>query len=200
MDFRSASPSTVKSIRQLELLNSWIRLYAKIGRVPPLEDFQPECIREELSDLIYNDVVTEGGRPRFVMRRKGAHLTEIFGGNGEGRFLDEFIGPKLAQSTLPIYLECVSRRLPAYSVCMVSDPDGRQVAYERLLLPFSNGTEIDSIVGSFKAISEDGGFQMKNLMRGDNEEPTYILRAIIDRDLALRAPGRIAADDVVASD
>jgi hypothetical protein len=197
MYFESASPSIVKSIRQVELLNTWLRLFARNEQVPRLESFQPERISEEMSDLIYYDVVVADGKMRFLIRRSGAHLAKIFGGSGEGRFLDDFIAPILAKFTLPIYLRCVERRLPAYSVCMVDDLDGRKVAYERLLLPFSNGTDIVNILGSFKAISEDGRFELRNLMRDGDDEPTYLVRAIIDQNLVYRRPGRGKAGDII---
>ena len=37
---------------------------------------------------------------------------------------------------MPVYYECIRRRLPAYTVAHVDDIAGRIVAYERLLLPF----------------------------------------------------------------
>ena len=71
------------------------------------------------------------------------------------------------------------------------------VAYERLLLPFSDGGNVTHIVASLKTISEDGGFEIKNLMRGGDKLPTPTLRTIIDRDLFHRAPGRIPAGDIL---
>ncbi|MEA2952678.1 MAG: hypothetical protein QOJ96_2198 [Alphaproteobacteria bacterium] len=42
MDFQSANPSVVKSIKQRDLLNSWLRLYVRGQRLPRVEDYQPE--------------------------------------------------------------------------------------------------------------------------------------------------------------
>ncbi len=47
-------------------------------------------------------------------------------------------------------------------------------------------------MASLKTISEDGGFEIKNLIRGNDKLPVPKLRAVIDRDLFHRAPGRIA--------
>jgi hypothetical protein len=47
------------------------------------------------------------------------------------------------------------------------------------------------VIASLKTISEDGGFEIRNLMRGNDTLPTAKLRAVIDRDLFHRAPGRI---------
>ena len=47
---------------------------------------------------------------------------------------------------------------------MVQDADGKDVSYERLLLPFGTAGKVEQIVGSFKAISIEGGFKVSNLM------------------------------------
>jgi hypothetical protein len=57
------------------------------------------------------------------------------------------------------------------------------------LLPFSNGSGVSDIIASLKTISEDGGFEIKNLMRGSDALPAPRRRTIIDRDLFHRAPG-----------
>jgi len=53
------------------------------------------------------------------------------------------------------------------------------------------------VIASLKTISEDGGFEIRNLMRGLDTLPTPRLRCVIDRDLFHRAPGRISSGDVI---
>jgi hypothetical protein len=98
---------------------------------------------------------------------------------------------------MPVYYECIARRLPAYTIADMEDIYGRAVAYERLLLPFSDDGSVTHILASLKTISEDGGFEIKNLIRGNDKLPVPKLRTIIDRDLFHRAPGRIAPGDVL---
>jgi len=98
---------------------------------------------------------------------------------------------------MPIYYQCIKRALPVYTIANVDDIYGRVVAYERLLLPFTEGGAVTHIIASLKTISEDGGFEIKNLMRGNDTLPTPKLRSVIDRDLFHRAPGRIPAGDVI---
>ena len=74
------------------------------------------------------------------------------------------IGPDRYARVVPSYIACVTHRRPTYSVSMVQDADGKDVSYERLLLPFGFGERVEQIVGSFKAISVEGGFKVKNLM------------------------------------
>jgi hypothetical protein len=98
---------------------------------------------------------------------------------------------------MPVYNECVARGLPVYSVADVDDIYGRVVANERLLLPFITDDKVSHIIASLKTFCEDGGFEIKNLLRGNDAPPRPKLRVVIDRDLFHSAPGRIAPADVV---
>jgi hypothetical protein len=98
---------------------------------------------------------------------------------------------------MPVYYECIARRLPVFTIATMDDIYGRIVAYERLLLPFSDDGGVTHIMASLKTISEDGNFEIKNLIRGNDKLPVPKLRAVIDRDLFHRAPGRIASGDAL---
>jgi hypothetical protein len=65
---------------------------------------------------------------------------------------------------------------------------------ENALLPWIRKRHV---IASLKTISEDGDFEIKNLMRGNDTLPTAKLRTVIDCDLFHRAPGRIPAGDVI---
>ena len=169
VEFESANPTVVKSIKQRDLLNTWLRLYARAQQLPP----------------------------RLMIQSDGTRMSTAYGHTGKGRYLDEFLGAKLAPVVMPIYYECIARGLPVYTISNVDDAYGRIVAYERMLLPFSQGGSVTHVIASLKTISEDGGFEIRNLMRGNDALPTAKLRAVIDRDLFHRAPGRIPAGDVI---
>jgi hypothetical protein len=197
LDFQSAGPSVVKSIKQRDLLNTWLRLYARGQRLPRIDEYQPERLADEVPDLVYYTVDATQKPPRLTIQSDGTRMSDAYGNTGKGRYLDEYLGPRLKPLVMPIYYECIGRALPAYTISMIDDIYGRAVAYERLLLPFSNGNGVSEIIASLKTISEDGGFEIKNLMRGNDTLPTLKFRTIIDRDLFHRAPGRIAAADVI---
>jgi hypothetical protein len=197
LDFQSASPSVVKSIKQRDLLNTWLRLYARGQQLPRIEDYQPERLADELPDLVYYTVDTTQRPPRLTIQSDGTRMSGAYGNTGKGRTLDEYLGPRLKAVVMPVYYECIRRALPAYTISMIDDIYGRVVAYERLLLPFSNGSDVSDIIASLKTISEDGGFEIKNLMRGNDTLPVPKLRTIIDHDLFHRSPGRIAPADVI---
>ncbi|MGH9696381.1 MAG: hypothetical protein ACRD5Z_19690, partial [Bryobacteraceae bacterium] len=120
-----------------------------------------------------------------------------YGHTGKGRYLHDYLPSKLVDVVMPVYYECLIRGLPVYTISNVDDIYGRIVAYERMLLPFSEGGDVTHVLASLKTISEDGGFEIKNLMRGNDALPTPKLRAIVDRDLFHRAPGRITPSDVI---
>jgi len=201
MDFESANPTVVKSIKQRDLLNTWLRLYAREQKLPALAEYQPARIEEELPDLVFFCIDASQKPPRIIIDSDGTRMASAYGHNGKGRRLEEYLGPRLAPLVMPVYYECIRRRLPAFTISHIDDIYGRIVAYERLLLPFSDrdGTVTD-IIGSLKTISEDGGFEIKNLMRGNETLPVPKLRTIIDRDLYHRAPGRIPSGDVLEFD
>jgi hypothetical protein len=81
---------------------------------------------------------------------------------------------------------------------MVQDSDGKDVSYERLLLPFGTGNQVQQIVGSYKAISIEGGFKINNLMGVKPKAvPVSIIHAVIDLDF-VHGPDRPGtSDDVV---
>jgi hypothetical protein len=197
LEFESAQPSVVKSIKQRDLLNTWLRLYARDQVLPRMDEYQPERIEDELPDLVFFSVDANEAPPRLKIDSDGTRMSTAYGHTGKGRYLEDYLGARLAPIVMPVYFECVARRLPAYTIANIDDIYGRIVAYERLLLPFSDGGNVTHIIASLKTISEDGGFEIKNLMRGNDKLPVPKLRTIIDRDLFHRAPGRIPSGDVL---
>lgn len=197
MDFESANPSVVKSIKQRDLLNTWLRLFSRERLLPRMEEYQPTRIEEEFPDLVYYTVDAASWPPRLTIQSDGTRMASAYGNTGKGRLLDEYLGPRLAPIVMPVYHECIARRLPVYTISDIDDSYGRIVAYERLLLPFSIADNVTHVIASLKTICEDGGFEIRNLMRGNDSLPTTRLRTVIDRDLFHRMPGRIPVCDVI---
>jgi hypothetical protein len=197
VEFESANPSVVKSIKQRDLLNTWLRLYAREQRLPRIEEYEPSRLEDELPDMVYYTVDTAPLPPRLTIRSDGTRMSSAYGYTGKGRYLDDYLGVRLAPAVMPVYYKCLARGLPVYTISNIDDIYGRIVAYERLLMPFSDGGGVTHLIASLKTICEDGGFEIKNLMRGNDALPTPKLRAVIDRDLFHRAPGRIPAGDLL---
>jgi hypothetical protein len=197
VEFESANPTIVKSIKQRDLLNTWLRLYAREQLMPRIEEYQPERFADELPDLVFYTVDTTQAPPRLLIESDGTRMSSAYGHTGKGRYLDDYLGPRLVPVVMPVYYECLRRALPVYTISSIDDIYGRIVAYERLLMPFSQDGNVTHVIASLKTISEDGGFEIRNLMRGNDALPTAKLRTVIDRDLVHRAPGRIPAGDVI---
>jgi hypothetical protein len=197
---KATNPTIIKSIRQRDLLNTWLRLYAREQVTPRIEQYQPERLADELPDLVYCTVDTAQLPPRLLIQSDGTRMSSAYGHSGKGRYLDDYLGPRLVPVVMPVYYECVRRALPVYTISDIDDIYGRIVAYERLLLPFAQGGQggnVTHVIASLKTISEEGGFEIRNLMRGNDTLPISKLRSVIDRDLFHRAPGRIPAGDVI---
>lgn len=196
--FESSAPSAVKSIKQRDFLNTWLRLYARDQQLPKFGEFQPERMSEETADLVIYRVENHCNPPRVIIDSDGSRMANAYGKSGTssiGESLVDYIGPKLAPLVLPVYYECIARRMPVFTISRVVDSHGRPVDYERLLLPFSDATDVDRILASLKTISEEGSFEIRNLMRTNDALPIYRLRGVIDRDLFHARPARKSASD-----
>lgn len=204
MQFASADPSVIRSIRQRVLLNHWLRAARKRDGLPTRADFRPEAFADELPDMMGLDVVGSGDAVRFLITHNGSQLGAAYGNkssrpdNLHNSYLDDAIGPDRYARVLPTYRVCMARRRPAYSISTVQDADGKDVSYERLLLPFGTDNAVEQIVGSYKAISIDGSFKVRNLMGLRAGVPTIIVNVVIDQDF-VPAQAR-AGDDVVELD
>jgi hypothetical protein len=207
MTYASADPSVVRSIRQRVLLNAWLRALRKPSRLPTLIDFDPEAGLDELADMMGFDVEGADETMRFLITQEGSRLTTAYGNEHvapdqrTNRYLDEAIGADLYARVVSCYRACVAHKRPTYSITTVRDSDGKEVSYERLLLPFGRADAVEQIVGSYKTISVEGRFKVDNLMGlRPRAEPTRLVNAVIDRDLQRRPPGVRASDDIVEVD
>jgi hypothetical protein len=203
MQFASASPSIVRSIKQRVLLDSWLRALRKPRALPRLDDFRPDGIADELPDMMRFSVEGDGETARFLITQQGSRLAATYGNDRvdpvrrTNRYLDDAVGPERYARVVPCYLQCLARRRPAYSISHVQDGDGREVSYERLLLPFG-GAGVEQIIGSYKAISIEGRFRLNSLMGLDAvSTPVRMVNAVIDGELAPRPSSHHAANDVV---
>ena len=201
VDFQSASPSIIKSVKQLDLLNTWLRAFAKRQTLPHLLDYQPDRMADEMPDLMTFDVVGEGDQARFLITHEGTRLASAYGSEHiapdqrTNRYLDDAVGPVRYARVVPCYRACLAAKRPAYSISMVRDADGKEVSYERLLLPFGSDMAINHIIGSYKAISIEGGFKINNLMGiRPKTTPVSVVNVVIDHDFVAN-PAHIGASD-----
>jgi hypothetical protein len=204
MQFESANPSVVRSIKQRQLLNAWLRARVKERPLPLLDDYRPERIADELPDMMGFDVEGCGDDARFLITQEGATLTKVYGSEHidprerTNRYLDDAIGPERYERVVTLYRTCLAQKRPTYSISVVQDPDGKDVQYERLLLPFGRANRVEQIVGSYKAISIEGRFTIRNLMGiRPRAMPKILVRAVIDQDIVRSSTPACASDDII---
>jgi hypothetical protein len=203
MEFTSANPSVIRSVKQRDLFNAWLRVLGK-RLLPAIADYRPDRIDDELADMMGFDVAGQGDQARFVITQEGARLTATYGNEHidpdkrTNRYLDDAIGPARYGRVVASYRACLLHRRPTYSVSTVLDDDGKDVSYERLLLPFGSAGEVEQIVGSYKAISIEGGFKINNLMGiKSKSRPESVINAVIDLDFVRAPAGRASSDDII---
>jgi hypothetical protein len=194
MEFASANPSVIRSIKQRILLNAWLRTPRKPDGLPIIADFRPEDMADELADMMGFNVEGEGDGVRFLITYEGARLAVTYGNDDPtqraNRYLDDAIGPDRYARVAPCYRALLARKRPIYSIATVQDADGKDVSYERLLLPFGSAGYVEQIVGSYKTISIEGRFKVDNLMGLKPKAlPVPLLRAVIDTD-SVRGPAK----------
>lgn len=195
MSFAVASPSIVRSVVQRNMLNSWLRLFDRNRTLPAFPEYRFDRMETEVPDLAAFIVSWRDGAPRFKMSRQGSRMAEAFGYAPDGTDVEDFVGADLAPQIMPRYYECLTRYRPVYSSYLVTDTRGREVTLERLLLPFGEGFRVDTMLGSSKAISDDGAFEMKDLMRRGGS--TVLRQAVIDTGFALNGIAKQMDDDVI---
>jgi hypothetical protein len=204
MKFDSADPSIVRSIKQRDLLNRWLRAVGRPRALPALGDYEADRIAEEQADMMSFDVAGAGDTARFLITHEGTRLTATYGNEDidpdkrTNRYLDDAIGPERYARVVAPYRACLMRKRPTYSVSMVQDPDGKDVSYERLLLPFGSADAVGQIIGSYKSISIDGRFKIDNLMGiKPRTTPVSVFNAVIDLDFVRGTGGRRTSGDVI---
>ncbi|MDQ8729841.1 hypothetical protein [Bradyrhizobium sp. LHD-71] len=188
MMFESASPSIVRSVKQRDLLNTWLRLRSTISARPSISEYNPVRIEDEIKDIVHYVVKRNEFSWQFIIDSNGSRLSQAYGTtdrNNIGTDLRDYVGPQMVDLVLPIYEECANRELPTYSASTIKDINGRTVVYERLLLPFFDRGAVSHIIASLKTISEDGKFEINNLLRDPHRLPQYKIRAVIDQDLVV---------------
>ena len=186
MHFDSATRSIVRSVRQGDLLNAWLRVLKRERAMPLIHQFEPDRLADESADLMCYEVKRSGAAPRLLIVHGGKNVVQAFGTEkGEGRYLDDLVDAERLKYIMPAFQACIDARRPIYTVSSVSDVSGVPVSYERLGLPFGANNNVQQLIVSLKTISIEGRFKTKDLMR--RVGPAYEVCAVIDRELD--APG-----------
>ena len=116
MEFESANPSVVRSIKQRDLLNAWLRALGADRTLPALADYRPDRIADELPDMMGFDVEGErrhravpdhpGRREADRNLRQRAHRPR----SATNRYLDDAIGPERYARVVACYRACLAAK------------------------------------------------------------------------------------------
>jgi hypothetical protein len=154
-------------------LGYWNGLRGK-GILPAWPGLDAPEIAAMSANVSYADVVEVDGSFRFLLRFQGTILAEALGRNGVGKFLDEILPSPYKEVAISTCRQAVVRKLPIYTVSDLRDRTGRIVHYERLLLPFSeDGVTVDRILASLEAISPEGDFDHRDMMKPPAKPPAF---------------------------
>lgn len=170
----------VRAISQRWLLKFWKRGLSE--QAPPSwQTVEAENLGRVADGLSYLEVAGDGNIKRLRIRQHGSAAAKVYGAqNCSGRFLDEIIPRARHQTGLMPYYKAVSTGTPVYTICDVTDKDGRHILFERLILPFSNGgTGVGRVMSSFEFICEDGSYDTASLVGLQHGAPSLRLCAMI---------------------
>ena len=182
MQFMTVGPDVVQSVNQRWLLKHWQRM--RSGKpLPAWQDLPVDDLKRQLETLMFCDVVPDADDGRFLIRHLGQRIALSYGGDFQGRYLDEALPPIWRNNALITYRKAVESKRPVYNAVDTRDRDGRMVHLERLLLPFaSDGATADRILASIETISLDGKFEQENLGQSPLASNTCAFVAVIETD------------------
>jgi hypothetical protein len=74
LKFESANSSIVKSIRQRDRLNAWLRLYARDQSTPRLDEYEQERLDDERLELVHYSVEAKHQPSRLTIHSEGTRM------------------------------------------------------------------------------------------------------------------------------
>src|SRR5207253_1341004 len=78
MFFESANLAIVRSVKQRDLLNTWLRLRGRTG-MPSIAEYHPARLEEEMRELVYYVVRRDGDEFNFVIDSNGSTSAQAYG-------------------------------------------------------------------------------------------------------------------------
>jgi hypothetical protein len=182
MRFLQADPDVVQSINQRWLLNRWMRL-RNGNPLPTWQHFPIDDLSRLLETLMFCDLVADADGGRFRIEYLGQRIAQSYGGDFQGRYLDEALPKVWRDNALITYHKAIESKQPVYNAVDTRDRDGRLVHLERLLLPLCrDGVNADRILASIETISLEGKFQQENLGQSPLASNTCAFVAVIETD------------------
>ncbi len=133
-------------------------------RFPALGDFQPDPRIHDLKSLVIWSVERNNGSRGFRAKYQGLRIKQAFHDDWVGKTMAEVLPPATRQYAVDTANECAASGCAILSVLATIDDEGRRIDYERLLLPFGDGSEVAYIVASLNLISLTGSYEEKTIL------------------------------------
>ena len=170
----------VRAINQRWLLKFWKRSLNNQA-LPSWQAVEAENLSRVADNLSYLDVTGDSDIKRLKIRQHGAAIAKVYGTpDCRGRYLDEIIPRPRHPTGLMPYYKAFSTGTPVYTICDVTDKDGRHILFERLILPFGNGgAGVRHLMSSFEFVCEDGSYDATSLVGLQHGAPNLRLCATI---------------------
>lgn len=164
MQFTKARPDAIRAINHRWLLKLWTR-HLDGARVPRWQAVKADDLASMADHLSFLDVI-RGEPPRYLIRFHGRVVGLVYGSpDCRGRHLDEVTPAASCDEALAPYAKVAKDGAPVYTIQDITDPAGRLIHFERLLLPFAHdGETVDRILAAFEFVCADGDFDDKALL------------------------------------
>jgi hypothetical protein len=130
----STSDIVISDTRLIRLYEYWLK--KKADRVAPS---RADIFPEDIPDLLPWVFIVERIEARLRYRLAGTALTEIYGGTLTGRYIDEIDLDHVTAQYIGEYAKSAETMSPVASRWQFTKNDGRFLAYERVILPLSQG-------------------------------------------------------------
>jgi hypothetical protein len=140
-------PAELDDPRLRAMFDYWLSKF-RGDRLPTLKDIDPVEIPRLLGHINIIDVERADGRVRFRYRLWGTKITDLYGRDYTGHYLDDIIVPTMSSEIQQIFERCASTGLPHFWQVPVPVENREFISNRRLLLPLSGGVDtIDHLLG-----------------------------------------------------
>lgn len=131
------------NLRQAKLYRYWSGLRPPDGGLPMRERFDPLDVPDLLSMLVMATV--ESAPRRIFFRLVGSDMSEAWGSNFSGKYLDEVMDGSYGAYIQSLFDACIDGAEPIYSRSRFQFDKDRAVDTERLMTPFAVETAPDTV-------------------------------------------------------
>lgn len=113
--------------------------------MPSRADIDPTDIPKLLKSILLLDIEQQTGRMKF--RLTGTRITELYGTDYTGWYLDKVYFGRRRDAVLASYQSAIDDRCPHHCWMKFTNKDGLEFDMERLILPLSSdGQNVDKLI------------------------------------------------------